>query len=76
MAHINAAQLITNATNVANLADRAYQVKQDPAVQKACVEAREDSAEALKSIANAVREIGHAWSRLGPERNAPISAFA
>jgi hypothetical protein len=62
MARINTTQLIHNATN---LGYRAYQVQQDPAVQKAWCEVGGDVAKAAKSFARAAFETRSAWRRAG-----------
>ena len=60
MARINSTQLVHNATN---LSHRAYQVKQDPAVQKAWTEAGNDTVQAVRSVAAAAFETRMAWRR-------------
>ena len=62
MAALNTALLISEATV---LSRRAYQVQQDPAVQKACREAIRDLATAGRSAAAAFYEARSAWARTG-----------
>ncbi len=66
MAHINTAQLVSNATNVGALCYRVHQLQQDPAVQKAWTEAGSDVARSAKSISIAVYETRAAWRRTAP----------
>ena len=66
MARINTLQLIENATNIGQLADRARQVQRDPAVQKAWSEAGADVAHAVRSLTAATAETGAAWRRTAP----------
>jgi hypothetical protein len=61
MARINTTQLI----NATNLVSRACQVQQDPAVQKAWIQAGGDVATAAKSFARAAVETSAAWRRAG-----------
>jgi hypothetical protein len=60
MARIDTAKLILQATDVA---DRAYYVRQDPAVIKAAREAWADLAQARRSSSRLVMEAGSAWRR-------------
>ena len=63
MAHINMTQLINNATYASALVDRAYQVQQDPAVQKTWSEACSDLAKSFRSLRTAIDETRAAWRR-------------
>jgi hypothetical protein len=69
MAKINISQLVNNAAHGADLADRAYQVAQDPAVQKAWSLAAADSVRLGQSVGRAVAETIACWYRTTP-RNA------
>ena len=60
MARLNTARLIADATT---LSHRAYQVQQDPAVQKAWRETGNDFAKAGSSLMTAVFETRTAWRR-------------
>lgn len=62
MARLNTALLIFNATDAVH---RAYQVQQDPAVQKVWREAGADFATAGASLARAISETQAAWRRTG-----------
>ena len=68
MARINTTQLI----NATDLGYRAYQVQQDPAVQKAWSEVRDDVAKAAKSFAKAAIETLAAWRRAGTAGGADL----
>jgi hypothetical protein len=62
MARLDTTQLVGLATD---LGHRAYQVQQDPAVQKACGEVGDDAARLATSLGRAATEIGAAWRRAG-----------
>jgi hypothetical protein len=70
MALINSAQLIHEATNLGN---RAYQVQQDPAVQKAWRSAGDDAVKTVHSVAAAVFETRAAWYRTSAIRGATFT---
>ena len=72
MARINTIQLIDNAIQVGDLAQRVQQVQQDPAVQKAWIHAGDDITAAAKSITAAWFETRAAWLRTGPGRTHAI----
>jgi hypothetical protein len=70
VARINTVQLVS----LAGLGHRAFQVQQDPAVQKAWGIAGADVSRATKSIAAAIVETRHAWRRANSGAPAPMLA--
>ena len=72
MARINSTQLVHNATS---LSTRAYQVKEDPAVQKAWTTAGNDAVRAVQSVAAATFETRAAWRRTAPGGGATYASY-
>lgn len=72
MARIDTTQLIHHATN---FCDRAYEVRQDPAVQKSWTVAGRDVARAAKSLAEACIETRVAWRRAGTDGGAGFTGL-